>query len=170
MKEKKEKEDFEEENASEGSAGVAESVLDGMGNLIPGLGGIIKGLKKSDAFRERLASIDEEVERRLAETVARRGTKSRKHFDTFTAGHAPKDKGEKEIAVDVFEEEKKIRVIAELPGVNEEDIRLDLNEETLTISASRGNRSYYKSVKLPRACESIIGKIYNNGILEVTLN
>jgi len=63
-----------------------------------------------------------------------------------------------------------MRVIVELPGVNEEDIRLDLNEDTLTISASRANRNYYKNVKLPRPSASMIGKIYNNGILEVILN
>ena len=80
------------------------------------------------------------------------------------------NKEERDITVDIFKAEKKMRVIAELPGLNEKDIRLDLNEDTLTISASRGNRNYYKNVKLPRACENIIGKIYNTGILEVTLN
>ncbi|MDO9585614.1 MAG: hypothetical protein Q7I93_03910 [Syntrophales bacterium] len=196
MKEDKSKEKTEEDEATEGSRGVAESVLDGLGNLIPGLGGLIKGLKTSEAFREKLASIDEEVERRLEETplkrtdseisggltrhpsrppsgippsVARRGTRSRKHFDTFTAGHDPMDKGERDIPVDIFEEEKKIRVIAELPGVNEEDIRLDLNEDILVIFANRGNHNYRKDIKLPRTFESITGKTYNNGILEVTL-
>lgn len=194
---KKEKEKSEEERAKEDSGGLAESVLGGLGNLIPGLGGLIDGLKKSDAFKERLASIDEELERRLKETplkrtdtetgagwtgrktgipsgippsVARQGTRSTSRIDTFTAGHAPIDKGEREIPVDIFENGKEMRVIAELPGINEEDIRLELNEDTLTISASRANRNYYKNVELPRPSENIIGKIYNNGILEVTLN
>lgn len=186
-----------EEKAKEGSGGVAESILDGVGNLIPELGGLVKGLKKSDAFMERLASIDEEIDRRLKETplkredteigggwtrrqpsiplgippsAARRGTRTRKRYDTFTAGYDPMDKGGREIPVDIFEEEKKMRVIAELPGVNEEDIRLVLNQDSLYISASRRNRNYSKGVKLPRASESIIGKVYNNGILEVILN
>ncbi|MCK4389569.1 MAG: Hsp20/alpha crystallin family protein [Desulfobacterales bacterium] len=80
------------------------------------------------------------------------------------------DKEERDIAVDIFKAEKKMRVIAELPGLNEKDIRLDLNEDTLTISASRGKRSYYKNVRLPRVCGNIIGKMYNTGILEVTLD
>ncbi len=75
----------------------------------------------------------------------------------------------RELYVDIFEEEKKTRVIAELPGINKEDIWVDLNEVTLTISASRGNRNYYKNVKLPRASENIIGQLYNDGILEITL-
>ncbi len=195
MKEDKEK--TEEDKAREEARSVSEGVLNSVGDLIPGLGGLIKGLKKSDAFKEKLALIDEEVERRIEETplkrtdsdmggafarapsrppsgippsVARRGTRSRKHFDTFTAEHAPMDKGERDVLVDIFEEKKKIRVIAELPGVSEEDIRLDLNAETLTMSASRGNHNYRKDIKLPRACESITGKIYNNGILEVILS
>jgi HSP20 family protein len=85
------------------------------------------------------------------------------------AGHDPMDKGERDIPTDIFEEENKIRVIAELPGVNEDDIRLNLNGETLFISASRGALRYRKQVKLPHASENIIGKLYNNGILEVIL-
>lgn len=181
MKKEEDKENSEEGKAGEDSGGAAESVLDSVGNLIPGLGGLIKGLKKSDAFMERLDSIDEEIDRKLKETplrppngippsVARRGTRSKKHFDTFRAGDVPMDKGERDVPVDIFEEENKLRVIAELPGVNEKDIVLDLNEDTLIISASRGKRSYHKKVKLPRISESIVRKIYNNGILEVTLS
>ena len=77
---------------------------------------------------------------------------------------------ERDIRVDIFENGKKIRVIVELPGVNEEDLRLDLTEDILAISASRGNRNYYKDVKLPNAYENIVGKAYNYGILEVILN
>ena len=197
MKEDKGKEKTEEGEAMEGSRGVTESVLDGVGNLIPGLGGLIKGLKKSKAFKEKLASIDEEVELRLKETplkkadldvpdsfarhrsrppsgippwVAGRGKRARKRYDTFMAGHDPMDKGEKEIPIDIFEEDNKMRVIAELPGINEEDIRLELNKDKLIISARRGHRKYHKDVNLPRPSESIIEEIYNNGILEVTLS
>jgi len=72
--------------------------------------------------------------------------------------------------VDIFEKDNKIRVVAELPGVNGEDIVLDLNEDSLVISANGADQSYYKYVELPRNCESVVGKICNNGILEVVLN
>lgn len=197
MKKEKDKEKAEEEKSGEDSGGAAESVLDSMGDLIPGLGGLIKGLKKFDLVKERFASIDEEVEQRVKGTqlktasikitggwsghrsrppcgippsVARRRARPRKHFDTFTAGDIPMDKGERDVPVDIFEEENELCVITELPGVNEEDIVLDLNENILIISASRGKRSYHKKVKLPRTSESIVRKIYNNGILEVTLS
>lgn len=77
---------------------------------------------------------------------------------------------ERGFIVDVFEQQRKMRVVAEIPGIEEEDISLDLNEDTLTMFASRGNRNYYKDVELPRVSDSIIGKIYSNGILEVTLS
>ena len=79
-------------------------------------------------------------------------------------------KDERDIRVDIFEDGNKMRVIAELPGVDEEDIRLDLSGDILVIYAARENRSYYKDVRLPNASQNIIGKLYNTGILEVTLS
>lgn len=81
----------------------------------------------------------------------------------------PRDMEERRFIVDIFEQKRKMRVVAEIPGVYEEDIRLDLYEDILSMSASRGNQNYYRDIALPRACESIIGKVYNTGILEVTL-
>ena len=77
--------------------------------------------------------------------------------------------GARDLHVDIFEKEKKIRVVVELPGVSEENITLDLIEDTLSISANGADRSYYKYVELPRICKSIVGKICSNGILEVVL-
>ena len=76
---------------------------------------------------------------------------------------------ERDFIVDVFEQQRKMRVVAEIPGIDEEVIRLDLNEDTLSMSARGGNQNYYRDIALPRACETIIGKVYNTGILEVTL-
>ena len=76
----------------------------------------------------------------------------------------------KNIHVDIFENRKKIRVVVELHGVSKEDIRVELNEDILTISANRGNQSYYSDLRLPRVSDTIVGQAYNNGILEVTLN
>jgi len=79
-------------------------------------------------------------------------------------------KDERELQVDIFENGKKTRVIVELPGVNEEDIRLDLIKDILTVAANRESYNYRKDIKLRCTLESITGKIYNNGILEVTLS
>lgn len=79
------------------------------------------------------------------------------------------DRKESDILVNIFEKDKKMRVIVEMPGLDEQDIMLDLVKDLLVISASQGSQDYYKSIRLPRLRENIIGKIYNNGTLEVTL-
>lgn len=47
-------------------------------------------------------------------------------------------------AVDIYEEEDKIVIKAELPGVDKKDIRVDLKDRVLTLS---GERSYENEVK-----------------------
>jgi len=59
-------EDKKKENDKEEES-VAGGIIKGIGKMIPGLGGLFKGLEKSPAFKERLKKIDEEVERKLKE-------------------------------------------------------------------------------------------------------
>jgi len=77
---------------------------------------------------------------------------------------------EKEPIVDVFEEEDCLRVMAELPGVEENGINLKAEENTLTISTDTSARTYYKKVELPTSVKKeVFGSSYRNGILEVKL-
>lgn len=77
---------------------------------------------------------------------------------------------EREPITDVFDEEKDIRIYAEMPGVNETDIKLDLKGDILDISAQSGDRKYHKEVLLPaKAKTETMSSSYNNGILEVTV-
>lgn len=79
-------------------------------------------------------------------------------------------KEEREPLVDIIEGEKEVRVIAELPGVEKEDIKLYATEKTLTIDVSGKERSYYKELELPVEVEPGNAKSsYKNGILEVVL-
>jgi len=75
---------------------------------------------------------------------------------------------EREPLTDVFDEDEEIRVYAEMPGVNQEDIKLDLKEDILDISAQTGDRKYHKEVLLPAKVQAeTMTSFYNNGILEV---
>ncbi len=75
---------------------------------------------------------------------------------------------QREPIVDVFDEDNEIRIYAEMPGVNEGDIRLDLKEDILSITAQTGDRKYYKEVLLPaRVRADTMVSSYNNGILEI---
>ncbi|MEN3006086.1 MAG: archaeal heat shock protein Hsp20 [Candidatus Methanosuratincola petrocarbonis] len=79
-------------------------------------------------------------------------------------------KEEREPLVDIIEGENDVRVVAELPGVEKEDIKLYATEKTVTIDVSGKERSYYKELELPVEVDPSNSKSnYKNGILEVVL-
>jgi len=60
--------------------------------------------------------------------------------------------------------------VAELPGVEKNDIKLYGTEKTLSISVDTPKRKYFKEVDLPTNVNPKTAKsIYKNGVLEVTL-
>ncbi|WP_457558182.1 archaeal heat shock protein Hsp20 [Candidatus Harpocratesius sp.] len=93
----------------------------------------------------------------------------------------PKPRGEPEIKVerdplvDIFEEDNDLVVVAEVPGVQKENIELKASPFELEIVASSLNagksaRNYRKVVPLPTEINPDIAKArYTNGILEVRL-
>ena len=77
---------------------------------------------------------------------------------------------EREPLVDVIDANGEVRIIAELPGVNKEDIKLQGTENHLTIKVDTPNRKYHKLVELPTAVNVRAAKsTYRNGVLEVVL-
>ncbi|MCL4435137.1 MAG: Hsp20/alpha crystallin family protein [Thaumarchaeota archaeon] len=75
----------------------------------------------------------------------------------------------REPLVDVLDEKDQVRIIAELPGVEKENINLHLEDKSLVISVETP-RKYYKKVELPTEvkAESIKAN-YKNGILEISI-
>jgi HSP20 family protein len=88
--------------------------------------------------------------------------------------------------VDVVDRDKDIVVTADLPGVNKNDIKINVRGEMLEISAERKaeheqkdkgyvrheRRSdrFYRSIRLPVSVETDKAKAcFNNGVLEITL-
>jgi HSP20 family protein len=88
--------------------------------------------------------------------------------------------------VDVVEDEKAFEIHVAVPGVNKEDIKIDLNDHVLTISGERkfskekkddNFRSietqygtFSRSFVLPEKVDATsINAKYNNGILELTI-
>ncbi|HYA61102.1 MAG TPA: archaeal heat shock protein Hsp20 [Candidatus Acidoferrum sp.] len=78
---------------------------------------------------------------------------------------------ERKPLVDVIETENQICVIAEIPGVSKEDIRVDATPNKLDISAQNTLRKYSESIELPAKVDpqSAVAS-YKNGVLEVKLN
>ncbi len=77
---------------------------------------------------------------------------------------------EREPLIDIIELGKKIKVVAELPGLEKEDIFLDLTENMLEINVNTTSRKYNKKLVLPNRVKPNVSKaVYKNGVLEVTL-
>jgi HSP20 family protein len=78
-------------------------------------------------------------------------------------------KDEREPLIDIIRGENELRLVAEVPGVNKEDLRLTADENSVTIESITGQPRYYKKVELPDTVDPQTAKsTYRNGILEVS--
>ena len=74
----------------------------------------------------------------------------------------------REPMVDLFDETDHLLLVAEMPGISEEDIQLDLKEDVLAITAERKDVKYHKEVLLPASYSpQDMSRTCHNGILEV---
>jgi HSP20 family protein len=72
--------------------------------------------------------------------------------------------------VDVVEEDDEIIVVAEVPGVERDEIKVRIRGTTLTIHAENTNRPYHKVIELPSKVQKEEAKsAIRNGVLEVRL-
>lgn len=70
--------------------------------------------------------------------------------------------------VDVHETESVVRVVADLPGVEQDDIDLRCDGEVLTITVENARRHVQERITLPaRVDEHSASATFKNGILEV---
>ena len=74
----------------------------------------------------------------------------------------------REPMVDVFDEEDKVLVIAELPGVDESDIKLEVKDDIVFLSVESKDKKYAKEVLLPCPVDAAkMQSSYKNGVLEI---
>ena len=70
--------------------------------------------------------------------------------------------------IDVFEDKDATTLIAEMPGVGPDDIKIDLRDDVLTISAKKGAKKYRKEVLLSHSpAKDRIKVTCNNGIVTI---
>ena len=77
----------------------------------------------------------------------------------------------KEPFTDVSEEDSVVRAVAEIPGVEKQDIELSCTRNVLSIRVKTPGREFEKDLALP--CDVDVDSAraeYNNGLLEVTLD
>ena len=72
--------------------------------------------------------------------------------------------------VDVIDEDDEIIVVAELPGVEKDEIKVRIKGTTLTIHVENPARPYHKEIMLPsKVKKDDASSAIRNGILEVRL-
>ena len=76
----------------------------------------------------------------------------------------------REPIVDLFDESDEIHVVAEMPGIDEKDITIEIKGDILNINAEGENRKYQKEVLLSREAKTDdMTWTYKNGILEIKI-
>ena len=152
-----------------------------------GLGGLFKGIEKLVDLAGKLeekGGISKEGE--INFDHIKKGMKGVYGFTINTAGggvpkvetfgnikktpEGPKVDEEREPITDIFDEKDEIVVIAEMPGIEESDLEIDLKEDILEISAVSKNRTYRKELLLPaKVIKSNLMHKFTNGILEIRI-
>jgi HSP20 family protein len=75
----------------------------------------------------------------------------------------------REPLVDLFDEEQEIVIVAELPGVAEDEVHIEIEDDILSLETT-GERKYAKEILLPEPVDAAtLQKAYKNGILELRL-
>lgn len=77
--------------------------------------------------------------------------------------------GTLEPQVEVHEGDEEVMILAELPGISREQVRLDIEPGCLRISASDGDRRFVGRADLPPVNPDSLEASCRNGVLEVSL-
>ena len=152
-----------------------------------GLGGLFKGIEK---LVELAGKLDEKggisKEGEINFDHLKKGMKGVYGFTINTAGggspkvetfgnikktpEGPKVNEEREPITDLFDEKDELMIIAEMPGIEENDIKIDLKEDILEVSAVSTSRTYRKELLLPlKVLKSNLRHKFTNGILEIRI-
>ena len=74
----------------------------------------------------------------------------------------------REPVVDLFEEKEHLLIVAEMPGISAADVKIEVKDDVLTITAAKSDKKYRKEVLLPGSYPK--GKMRlscNNGVVEI---
>ena len=68
----------------------------------------------------------------------------------------------------VDEKEKVLKLVAEMPGVDKKDVKVVVNDKTISIDAEHGEKKYHAKVPIPHKVDKDSAKAsYKNGVLEL---
>ncbi|RLF27610.1 MAG: Hsp20/alpha crystallin family protein [Thermoplasmata archaeon] len=77
---------------------------------------------------------------------------------------------EREPLTDIIEGEEEVSITVEIPGVEKEDIDLNVTEDTVEINVDTPQRKYHKIIDLPCEVKPRTTKAtYKNGVLDIVI-
>jgi HSP20 family protein len=152
----------------------------GLGGMLKGFGDLVEKLGELAKAGEQLSQTGEihgpgkEVKGIYGFTVKVGLGDDRPRVEPFGNIRQDRESGRtvvqevREPVVDVFEEEDHVLVLAEMPGVSAEDVKITVEDDLLTISAERGDKKYRKEVLLPASTTREKTHVTcNNGVVEI---
>ena len=76
----------------------------------------------------------------------------------------------REPMVDLFDEPSRLLIVAEVPGVEEANLQIELQDDILLIATIKGEPNYRKELLLPRSfAQKDLSFQCRNGVLEIVL-
>ena len=171
---------FKENKKGEPEEEIGKISLGGLGGIFGGIGKLIDSVAKM--AEEGKSEISEKGEIKglgdkakgiygfTVRTLAGGESKVEPFGNIKKTPKGPVVEEVREPIIDVFDEKEHILVVAELPGIEESDIKIDIKGDILTLSAERGEKKYSKEILLPsKVDEKSLVSSYKNGILETKL-
>lgn len=75
------------------------------------------------------------------------------------------------VDVSVNDKDHTLKIVSEMPGIEKSDIKLNVSDKLVLVSAQHGERKYEKKIPLPSKVDENSAKAkYTNGVLEITLS
>jgi HSP20 family protein len=99
-----------------------------------------------------------------------RTTRANTQKRRYTKNYEKNNWKEPKPLIDIFQENNWITIIAQIIGFNKETLKINVQDQKLTLSAKAKDRRYYKSLNLPKVViPNVMYTTYKNGVLEIKL-
>ena len=92
-----------------------------------------------------------------------------KSFSGRGSFEQPSLSAEREPLIDISSTDKEVKIVAEMPGISKEKIKIDAYDKYVEIKSEDPNRKYHKTIEVPDDIDIESARSnYNNGVLEIT--
>ncbi len=89
-------------------------------------------------------------------------------FGEMGSFEQPSISAEREPLIDISTTDNEVKIVAEMPGISKEKIKIDAYDKYVEIKSEDPNRKYHKKIEVPEEIDIGSAKSnYNNGVLEI---